>query len=384
VVSTRRPPREIVSHTWAGEAIAQTKYLVPARGADLLCAAAEIARAAPSGWARCLRSISRAEGMGTKGRLRLIGLAVIGARVSELARSRGWRHLHVHLSADAAHIALFSHLLSGLPYSITLHCAVPDNGPNQKEKWRHVSFGITVNHCLANELRQALGDWLPPRMAVAPMGVEVEKFSRRSPYRPWSPGDGPFRIFSCGRLHRAKGHGDVVRALGLLRRRGVDARLAIAGEEHHGLHRLELEALIDGEGLREQVSLLGAVSEERVRQELEAAHVFVLASLGEALGVATMEAMSMEVPVVVTNVGGVPELVSDGIDGTLVPPSDPTSLATALERVLGDPARAVAMAASARHKVVLRFHSGRSAEVLAELVRSLPPQGTSQRGSPGS
>lgn len=368
LISTRRPPQEIISHSWAAEAIAATTYLIPARGKDLVDSFGQLVRATPAGWARCLRSVGRAEGLGAKGGARLLGLVVMGARVAALARLEGWTHLHVHFCADAAHVALFAHLLSGLPYSITLHSALRDNGPNQKEKWRHVAFGITVNQALVPELEQGLGGRLPALMGIAPMGVEVARFTRNAPYRPWRPEDGPGVVFSCGRLNAAKGHGEVVRALALLLQRGLDLRLVIAGEEHHALYRQELEALIYGLGLRAHVQLLGAVSEERVRQELERAHVFVLASHGEALGVATMEAMSMEVPVVATRVGGVPELVGDGEEGTLVPPRDPEAVAGALERLLRDPERASAMASSARRKVEARFHSGRSAEVLVGLL----------------
>ena len=71
------------------------------------------------------------------------------------------------------------------------------------------------------------------------------------------------------------------------------------------------------------VTLLGAVSETRVRDGVEAAHIFALASLNEGISVAIMEAMAMEMPVVVTDVGGNHELITSGRDAILVPPEEP-------------------------------------------------------------
>ena len=175
------------------------------------------------------------------------------------------------------------------------------------------------------------------------------------------------RLFSCGRLTHGKGHQDLIQAAEILRRRGIDARLAIAGEDDAGGagYRSVLEARVARGTPAGATALLGAVSEERVRDELSRAHVFALASLTEALGVATMEAMAMRVPVVVTGVGGVPELVDDGVNGLLVSPARPEAMADAIEAVARDPERARRLGEAGRRKVEAGFDSGRSAEVLA-------------------
>ena len=72
------------------------------------------------------------------------------------------------------------------------------------------------------------------------------------------------------------------------------------------------------------------MSEDTVNESLEKAQVFVLASWHEPLGVTIMEAMAMEMSVVVTGSGGVKELVDDGIDGLLVEPQSPEQLADAI------------------------------------------------------
>lgn len=369
VVSTQRPHAGLVSHSWARQAMAATVYLSPPKLPDLVRASAEVLRSGRGALARTLRSISQAEGLDAKGRVRLGALAFMGARLADLARARGWEHVHAHSCGDAAHIAMFANLLAGIPYSITLHGPLRDYGPNQREKWRHAQFAIVITRRLLGEVQQELAGSLPPVVEVAPMGVDVGRFVRSSPYMPWA-GTGPLRIFSCGRLNPCKGHGDLVRAVGLLRARGVEATLEIAGEDEvggSGFH-LALAHEIARSGLADSAVLLGAVSEERVRSGLERAHVFALASLAEPLGVATMEAMALGVPVVATESGGVPELIRDGQDGLLVPPQAPDRLADAVERIARDSALAERLGQSGRERVVAEFDSARSARTLVKLA----------------
>ncbi len=369
VISTRLPPKKIMSsHAWSQELIARTTYLSPPAPRDLLSGALAIARSGPAGWRRILRALSDSKVGGFKSKVRLAGLAVVGARVASLARRRQWQHLHAHSCADSAHVALFAHLVGGIPYSLTLHGPLEDYGSNQSVKWSHAAFGIVITRKLLSEVRAALGESAPAEIEVAPMGVNVDDFHRDVPYRPWD-GNGPFRIFSCGRLNPCKGHGDLIQAIALLRGQGVDANLEIAGaDDSMGSNepvREHLEKLIDNLNLRRHVALLGAVSEQLVRRALEKAHAFALASLNEPLGVVIMEAMAMETPVVVTRTGGVPELVEDGIDGILVQPQNPQDISRGLIRVAKDGCLARGLASAGREKVVRSFQSDQSARTLA-------------------
>jgi glycosyltransferase involved in cell wall biosynthesis len=369
LVSTRRPPQRLISHSWAREAMTRTVYLLPPGVREIGATIEELARTAPAGWGRCATSIARAEGLSAARRLRLVGLALMGSRLAALARDRGWTHIHAHSCAETADTAMFASLLSGLPYSLTLHGPLSDYGPNQREKWRHARFAVVITRKLRREVEEALSGSLPPSVEIAPMGVELRRFTRRTPYQPWN-GTGPLRIFSCGRLNPCKGHQDLIRAVQLLRDRGIDAQAAIAGEDEAGgtSYRRVLAAQIAAKDLSDSAVLLGAVSEDRVRDELERAHVFTLASLREPLGVAIMEAMAMRTPVVVTGAGGVPELVDDGVDGLLVRPERPLELADRIETVARDPALARRLGDAGRRKVESEFDSGRSAEILAQHI----------------
>jgi len=199
------------------------------------------------------------------------------------------------------------------------------------------------------------------------MGVDLARFERQTPYEPWR-GDRPVRLVSCGRLNPIKGHQELIEAVGLLRKSGFEIQLNICGEDEQGGdgYHLKLQEQIDAAGLAEQVTLLGAVSEDRVQNELETSDVFVLASHHEPLGVAIMEAMAMSLPVLTTDAGGVPELVDHGRDGLLVKPKDPKLLADTLTTILRDPELACALAAAGRAKIQRSFHAGVSAQAIAE------------------
>jgi glycosyltransferase involved in cell wall biosynthesis len=122
--------------------------------------------------------------------------------------------------------------------------------------------------------------------------------------------------------------------------------------------------------LNDTVNLLGAVSEEKIRTYLEQANIFVLASLDEGISVAIMEAMAMELPIVVTNVGGVKELVDDQVNGILVEPENPLLLATTILSVLQDQELSIRLGKAAREKIVNEFDSSRSARMLIDAINS--------------
>jgi glycosyltransferase involved in cell wall biosynthesis len=365
LISTRKPPTALISQTWSEEAIQRTHYLYPLRLAELPGSVWELIRTGPTSWWRCLAAILNAEGLSFKGRVRLLGLVLMGAELVRLSRIRGFRHVHVNSCADSAHIAMFAHLMSGLTYSLSLLNPLQVQGPNQKEKWKHSAFGIVITRQLLLEVQNELKDNLPPHVDLAPLSVDKRHFARPQPYQPWER-EGPCWIFSCGRLNPSKGHDDLIRAVALLRQRGLDARLRIAGEDdsRDGSVRPMLQVLIAELRLNDAITLLGAVSEEVVIQELFRAHVFALASWAEPLGVAIVEAMAARLPVVVTGAGGVREFIDDGVEGILVDPKNPGQMADALERVLRDPELAQRLGTAGEHRIAMCFELVRYARII--------------------
>lgn len=379
LVSTRRPITGVVSQDWASDAAAETAYLTPFSIRTARTACGVIAAAEPRVWGSLVGSLvrevqrtSRSGGLpsAAKGLLRMLGLMMAGAELAGLARSQGWSHIHVHSCADSAEVGLFAHRLSGLSYSLTLHGPLGDYGSNQAEKFAHASFCTVITNRLRREVEDELGPTLRTLLEVAPMGVDTFKFTRSDSFKPWR-GMGSAQVFSCGRLNPSKGHDDLIRALAALVDEGIDVHLTIAGEDDLGGagYRSTLEQLIVATSMQGRVKLLGAVSEDVVRRLLGTADVFALASHAEPLGVAIMEAMSMEVPVVVGGGGGVSELVEDGVSGVLVPPGDPVALAAALRKLLTCPQMALELGRNGRAEVSRSFDCRRGAEILNRLIR---------------
>ncbi len=371
LVSTRRPPKSISSPSWAQIADKETSYLFPISTPESFAIVKLLMRAGPMAWFRCAKVIGSAADLGIRGKLRLLLLLPFAAKLVLQSRRDGFQHIHVHSCADAANIALLANQLNGVSYSLTLHNPLSVYGGNQENKWKFAEFGVVITNKLYHEVITALAGHLPSVIRIAPMGVDTDKFIRNGPYKPFD-GSGQLRIFSCGRLNHAKGYLHLIQAVQLLREQEIDVVLNIAGEDDVGGsgYRKVLERQIVERELEEHVNLLGAISEEHVKECLEGAHIFVLASLAEPLGVVVMEAMSMSVPVIATNAGGVPEMVGDGVDGILVPPANSQAISFAIRELINNSEMALELCKAAREKVCLSFSYKRSAEVVAEMLNS--------------
>jgi len=140
-------------------------------------------------------------------------------------------------------------------------------------------------------------------------------------------------VATLGRLTPVKGQGDLVRAFADLLAAHPHARPLIVGdgEEEEALRQLAART-----GVAARTVFAGW--RQDVGDVLRAVDIFALPSHNEGMGKALVEAMYLRCPVVATNVGGIPELISDDVEGLLVPPRDPPRLAAALRRRLGEQA----------------------------------------------
>lgn len=363
VFSTRKPPRKLISHDWSAEAIARTTYL---GRVDPIPAAIALAKMSAKG----LPLWMLREGAGfTKDALVTLAAA---ERLWQEAAARGLDHIHAHSCGRAALIAAFCHLMGGPTYSLTLHGPLSDYGPGQRVKWRHASFATIITRKILAEIEQNLAGYLPDRRVIRAMGVDTEALKRTTPYVPPEHGR-PIRLFSCGRLNVVKGHQDVMAATRQLLDQGVDVRLEIAGEDDAGGtgYRSELEDTLKKLRLQDHVKLLGALDAGAVKAKLEEAHLFVLASWHEPLGVAYMEAMAMGVPTIGTDAGGVSELITDGSTGYLVEPKNPGQLTRTIRSLVNDPDALMRLSQAGRDHVVENFRAALGAEVLVEEIQRL-------------
>jgi glycosyltransferase involved in cell wall biosynthesis len=162
------------------------------------------------------------------------------------------------------------------------------------------------------------------------------------------PQSAGLRLVMVGRLQAPKDPITLVRAFALVPRRDFEAVLVGDGPE-----RAAVEDEIRHLGLGPVVHLLGERTD--VAELLATADVFVLSTHSEGLPLSVLEAMAAGLPVVASNVGGMPELVAAGVSGLLVPPGDPDALAEAIERLLESPSLAQQLGHAGRRRVVENF-----------------------------
>ena len=148
-------------------------------------------------------------------------------------------------------------------------------------------------------------------------------------------------IGSIGELHPIKQHDVLIKSLNDLRTTHPTTRLIIIGE---GSEREKLTKLIALYGLEDNVFLLGSIHE--AARLLKAFDIFALASHSEAYGYVVHEAGLAELPVVATNVGGIPEIIDNGVSGLLVPEKSSQAFSEAFDRLLTNPALAKSLAQS--------------------------------------
>jgi glycosyltransferase involved in cell wall biosynthesis len=176
-----------------------------------------------------------------------------------------------------------------------------------------------------------------------------------------------------GTFKRQKGHAVLVAALDAVAVRMPHLHVVLVGA---GDLSADIRAQVDAAGLTSRVHFLG--SRRDVPALLAASDSFVLPSLWEGLSVALVEAMASSLPVIATAVSGTRQVMIDQVTGLLVPPGDAGALAHAVLDLVSDPARASAMGAAGRRRVVAEFGAAGQADQLAALFRGPAGAGIAQ------
>jgi sugar transferase (PEP-CTERM/EpsH1 system associated) len=210
---------------------------------------------------------------------------------------------------------------------------------------------VPVSHDLARWLQNVVN--IPAAKSQLIMnGVDTVRFAPNLPAAtmPWAGVDKPFVIGTVGRLQDVKDQATLIEAFALLcaarpaARAGL--RLAVVGD---GPLRARLEQKAQDAGVADLVWFAGARND--IPELMRSFDLFALSSIAEGTPVTLLEAMACGVPVVATAVGGIPEVVQDGVNGALVPASNAQALAEALGRYVDDRARQAAHGAVARETI---------------------------------
>jgi len=177
----------------------------------------------------------------------------------------------------------------------------------------------------------------------------------------------PNLVLFLGRLEPAKGIFDLLEAVAALRPAVPDVRLVCAGDGE----RVAVARYAERLGIADAVRFTGWVGPSGKRALLEAAAVFALPSYDEALPISLLEAMSAGVPVIASPVGGIPEVVVDGVSGFLAAPGDTATLERLLRKLLLDRSLGAHIGAAARESARLRFAPERTLPRLEEIYAAL-------------
>lgn len=218
---------------------------------------------------------------------------------------------------------------------------------------------VAVSTDLELWLREHVGI-APAKVACIPNGIDIERYAGVAGSRELRPvlgafaPPGTFVVVNVGRLDPVKDQAGLIAALKSLCDSSTAAaerlRLVIVGE---GTCRKDLEMQIARLGLRDQVCLLG--DRKDVPEILAECDMFALSSVAEGIPLTLLEAMAAGLPVVATRVGGVGEVVVDGVTGTLVEPGNPAALAQALRGYVEDAQRRGQHGDAGRQRVEQRF-----------------------------
>lgn len=288
--------------------------------------------------------------------VRAVALIPKAVYAAELMQNEGVQHIHAHYATHPAFVAWVIHSLTGINYSITVHAHdIFVRTAMMGTKMKHAQFIAAISNFNREYLGEKLGAWVKEKIHIVHCGILPEKYQPQE--RSWQVGD-RFEIITTGSLQPYKGQKYLVEACAILRDKGIPFRCRFigGGEEYD-----DLAQRIADHNLEECVILLGSKTQDEVAELLATAHCYTQPSIitpsgkMEGIPVALMEAMAGQLPVLATELSGIPELVRPGETGYLVPPADTAALAEALEKIYNAPEEAAQRAAAGRQLVLDEF-----------------------------
>jgi glycosyltransferase involved in cell wall biosynthesis len=332
-----------------------------------------LARAGAAALAQSVRARDRALAPPRKVYLKELLQAV--ALSDHLREFRDVRHLHAHYAHGSTTVAWFASLITGIPFSFTAHAKdVYSDELNPagllRRKLTTARFAVTCTGAGAEHLR-AIAAQARVHVVYHGLNDDLARLAERAPRN--GSRNGSVRLLGVGRLVEKKGFDVLVEACAELRRRDIPFAATIAGPD--GPHGPAIRELIAEHGLEEAFRLAGPLSQRELFDEYTRADALclpcrVVGSDRDGIPNVLVEAMACGTPVVTTGISGIPELVSDGINGLLVEPDDSAALASAITRLGSDRRSAERLGSAGRATVRERFDGDRLAGRLAELFRA--------------
>ncbi len=284
---------------------------------------------------------------------KLIYQYIVACRLAEVLVGQNCHHLHVHFAHVPTQIGMYASALSSVPFTIMAHANdIFERGLLLERKASRAVKMLTISEFNLNYL-ESLG--VPKsKLAVVRCGVSFPTFQKVYQRQRKTS----YRIGTLARLVEKKGIDDLLYALAELQNHSCQIVLSIAGD---GPLRKELGSLVQKLGLLKFVSFEGSLDRREVTAWIRNLDVFVLACKKDSNGdmdgipVVLMEAMSQSVPVISTNLSGIPELIIHGKTGLLSEPSNPKDLSEKIRRLIDSPNLCVKLVNNAKNHVVDEF-----------------------------
>ncbi len=275
-------------------------------------------------------------------------------RIARFIRRREIDILHTHgYRSDI--MGLLAARITGRPVVSTLHGWVPIDSKlrlyERADKLALFFFDRII--AVSEEIRRTLRAAGVPGRKIIKLhnAIQVEENADGNGGEGGRERLGEFRIGMIGRLSPEKNVDSFLRTASLLGKKHGHLKFVIAGD---GPERERLERLSAGLGLSSKVTFMGFVKDpEPIYRTLD---LLVIASSTEGIPLVLLEAMKHSVPVISTRVGGVPEVISSGVDGILIDRADPRLLGEAVETLLMDREKHAAIARKAREKIARSFN----------------------------
>lgn len=278
----------------------------------------------------------------------------------------GVTHVHAHFATHPALAALIIHRLTGIPFSFTAHGS--DLHVERRMLDRKVAasaFAVTISAYNKEMMVAESGETFRDKIHVVHCGVEPDIFA----FTPEKNNE-RFQIVCVASFEEVKGHKYLIEGCRQLAERGYVFDCHLVGD---GPVQAKVEQQIVESGLADCFHLHGGLPREQVLAILARADVKVLASVRtkngkrEGIPVVLMEAMACGMPVVVSKISGIPELVDDLKAGILVQPGDAVGFADALQKLADDRKLRIEMGTCGRKKIVDEFNLHKSAVQLHDL-----------------
>jgi glycosyltransferase involved in cell wall biosynthesis len=349
ITSIRRPEAKELIGPEEEAALAETFYVLAAAKNPLRLLGDHLALFAqgPARWLKALALAMRTNRPGLKGFIwQFFYFAEAGVLARHLQKN-GIAHLHNHFADSSATVSMLTSALTGIPYSFTLHGPTELFAPeswHMAEKVARARLVICISHFARSQVMLFSDPAHWHKLRIVHCGVTPARYADTP-----APSETGMRLLFVGRLDPVKGLRVLMEAFEAARAKAPDITLSIIGDGEDRPWVKKEAQRIGG------IEVLGYRSQQFVAERLGQSDVLVLPSFAEGVPVALMEAMVSCRPVIATRVGGVQELVEDGVSGRLVAPGDVAALAEAMVDLAADPARRRRMGEAGRARVCAEF-----------------------------